>query len=137
MVYFLVHEKNHAGMQYDTQLCSGRPSWENSTTLSTCANIESPNVKIFVILGSDGSSRRTREISCNTQLCPTWSFWNASSSCSVTCGGGIRQLSSTCLYNGNPSALCDGKPRCKNRACSLCIVYEGLYLQQLQTRLIV
>ena len=56
-----------------------------------------------------GESMRRRNRSCNTQSCPAWSSWTQFLSCSVTCGNGSQQFSSTCMYNGNAFMTCSGK----------------------------
>ena len=61
------------------------------------------------ILDSESSSIRYRMTYCNQQTCPSWSKWSYSTACSVSCGSGTRTLSSTCMYKGLSSNLCESK----------------------------
>ncbi|XP_053376438.1 coadhesin-like [Mercenaria mercenaria] len=83
----------------------------------------------------DGLSTATE--TCNSQACPfdgVWGQWEQWSICGVTCGGGERSRSRTCIYSdqANKGESCDGLSTateiCNTQACPLFLIKKLLYV---------
>lgn len=65
-------------------------------------------------------SYRNRVQNCNTQPCPanpTWSSWGAWTTCTITCGGGIKSSMRSCI-NPDNIGTCSGN-NSKIESCNI------------------
>ena len=111
------------------------PIWINWTEWSECSatcapqqNIEAPFQKrergcIFGNIGDVGCEGEPTEIrECNTIICPHWTDWKLSMTCTATCGGGVELKVRQCV-NGEPGVTkeCAGEAfenvKCNTNPC--------------------
>ncbi|XP_041369425.1 SCO-spondin-like isoform X3 [Gigantopelta aegis] len=129
--------------QCNTHICSVDGVWSEwrTTSIGSCSVSCGGGVMQIVLErtcigpsfgGKDcqGNKRMTRSSSCNSQRCPVdgvWSEWKTIStgSCSVTCGGGVKQavLERTCIGPSFGGKDCGGEKRmirssrCNSQSC--------------------
>ncbi|XP_013419109.1 A disintegrin and metalloproteinase with thrombospondin motifs adt-1 isoform X2 [Lingula anatina] len=107
------------------QSCPEWTQWSHFSQCSvTCGNGERSRVRTC-IGGEAGYSCRgdaTEYIECNQRPCATWSQWGEYSSCSVSCGKGLKVRKRKCVY-GRIGSDCRGEDRqqksCQAGSCEI------------------
>uniref|UniRef100_UPI00193A61B8 uncharacterized protein LOC120335429 n=1 Tax=Styela clava TaxID=7725 RepID=UPI00193A61B8 len=105
------------GSAVDEVVCNEEPcaewsKWRRwSSCSATCGGGSRTRTRVCINSGDritcDGIASQTED--CNEKACPSFSNWSSWSSCSESCGGGIRRQSRTCNngYFGEPGCIGD------------------------------